>query len=131
MSNKFVVGQKVKVVANGSSHNQPMGTVLTVKSVASVKVKVEENTYWYALTDVVGVATTREVLEKQIASLQDKIADHQREIENVKVRIAYLTEVGEVNFDENEFKAYQTLRLLEQSDMTHLQRAKAIASLFN
>jgi hypothetical protein len=47
------------------------------------------------------------------------------------VRIAYMDEVGEDNFDENEFKAYQTLRLLERAEMTHLQRAKAIASLFN
>lgn len=131
MSNKFTVGQKVKVVANGSTHGQPIGTILTVKSVVGDRVKVDENTYWYALTDVVNAVVSREDLEKQIAALQEKIAGHQQEIENVKVRIAYMDEVGEDNFDENEFKAYQTLRLLERAEMTHLQRAKAIASLFN
>jgi hypothetical protein len=34
-------------------------------------------------------------------------------------------------FDENEFKAYQTLTIIEQSDMSKLDKARAIAQLIS
>jgi hypothetical protein len=38
-------------------------------------------------------------------------------------------ETGSDTFDQNEFKAYHTLTIIEQSDMSKIEKAKAIAAL--
>jgi len=40
-----------------------------------------------------------------------------------------MLEVGTDQFDENEFKAFHTLTIIEQSDMSKIEKAKAIAAL--
>jgi hypothetical protein len=66
-----------------------------------------------------------EQIEKAVA----KIAATQAFITETKSKIAFMQEVGSDQFDENEFKAYHTLTIIEQSDMTKIEKAKAIAAL--
>jgi hypothetical protein len=62
---------------------------------------------------------------------RNKIANLNEEIAVLKSKIAYLAETGGQEFCENEFKAYHTLKILENNqNTTILDRAKAIASLF-
>ena len=42
-----------------------------------------------------------------------------------------MDETGSETFDENEFKAYQTLSIIEKGDLTKIEKAKAIAALIN
>jgi hypothetical protein len=47
------------------------------------------------------------------------------------MKIDFMDEIKTEDFDENEFKAYQTLTLIENTSMSKLEKAKAIASLIN
>jgi hypothetical protein len=47
------------------------------------------------------------------------------------MKIDFMDEIKSEDFDENEFKAYQTLTLIENTLMSKLEKAKAIASLIN
>ena len=52
-------------------------------------------------------------------------------IKNSQARIDFMEEVETEDFDENEFKAYQTLCIIESSDTSKLEKAKLIAQLIN
>lgn len=125
------VGDRVEVIANGANHNQPIGSVFTFKCMNSGYVQVNEVPQSFLLADLNAYPVTKEGLEKRINNSEKRIADIQSEIESDRAKIAFLAEVGVDTYSENEFKAYQTLKLLEQADMSTIQRAKAIASLFN
>ena len=70
-----------------------------------------------------------EVFEEQIDKAVAKIAATRAFIEETQNKIAFMQEIGSDQFDENEFKAYHTLTIIEQSDMSKIEKAKAIAAL--
>jgi hypothetical protein len=72
-----------------------------------------------------------EVFEEQIDKAVAKIAATRAFIEETQNKIAFMQEVGSDQFDENEFKAYHTLTIIEQSDMSKIEKAKAIAALIS
>ncbi len=127
-----VKGAKVRVVNNTAQHNLPIGSTYTVKIVnTNNTVAVNEVSQVFYLVDLELETMTKDDLKKRIDGVEESIAASRKEIDGLKARLAYLDEVGEDKYDERELKAYQTLRLLEQTNMTTLQRAKAIAGLFN
>ena len=72
-----------------------------------------------------------EQFEEQIDKAVAKIAATRAFIEETQNKIAFMKEVGSDQFDENEFKAYHTLTIIEQSDMSKIEKAKAIAALIS
>jgi hypothetical protein len=72
-----------------------------------------------------------ERFNEQIEQALEKIEKTQAFINETKSKIAFMQEVGSDNFDENEFKAYHTLTIIEQSDMSKIEKAKAIAALIS
>lgn len=70
-----------------------------------------------------------EVLQEQIEKAKEKIERTQAFILETKEKIDFMKEIGSDVFDPNEFKAYQTLTLIENTEMSKLEKAKAIASL--
>lgn len=72
-----------------------------------------------------------EQFQEQIEKAEAKIASTKAFIEETQNKIAFMNEIGSDQFDENEFKAYHTLTIIEQSDMTKIEKAKAIASLIS
>jgi len=70
-----------------------------------------------------------EVFKEQIDKAVAKIAATRAFIEETQNKIAFMQEIGSDQFDENEFKAYHTLTIIEQSDMSKIEKAKAIAAL--
>ena len=66
---------------------------------------------------------------EQISKALAKIEATQKFIAETKSKIAFMQETGSEMFDENEFKAYHTLTIIEQSDMSKIEKAKAIAAL--
>jgi hypothetical protein len=72
-----------------------------------------------------------EVFEEQIDKAVAKIAATRAFIEETQNKIAFMQEVGSDQFDENEFKAYHTLTIIEQSGMSKIEKAKAIAALIS
>lgn len=70
-----------------------------------------------------------EMFTEQISKALAKIEATQKFIAETKSKIAFMQETGSEMFDENEFKAYHTLTIIEQSDMSKIEKAKAIAAL--
>ena len=75
--------------------------------------------------------SSREKIEAKIETLKQEIADKNILINDLAGRIKYMDETGTDTFDENEFKAYQTLTIIEKGNLSKLDKAKAIAALLN
>jgi len=75
--------------------------------------------------------SSRESFQEQIVKAKEKIAATQAFIAETESKIAFLTETGSDTFVENEFKAYHTLNIIEQSGMSKIEKAKAIAALIS
>lgn len=75
--------------------------------------------------------STKEQFNDQIKKAEAVIEDKKAYIAEIKLKLAFMDEIGSDVYDENEFKAYQTLSIIEQGDMSKLEKAKAIAALIN
>jgi hypothetical protein len=73
--------------------------------------------------------SNRERFKDQIEKAEAKIEATKAFISELKAKIEFMDEIKADVFDENEFKAYQTLTIIEQSDMSKLDKARAIAQL--
>lgn len=73
--------------------------------------------------------TSIEKFEEMITKAEEKIEATKAFIAETKSKIAFMKETDSEVFDENEFKAYHTLTIIEQSDMSKMEKAKAIAAL--
>jgi hypothetical protein len=72
-----------------------------------------------------------ETLQEQIEKAKEKIERTQAFILETQEKIDFMEEIGTEVFDPNEFKAYQTLTIIDNSNMSKLEKAKAIASLIS
>jgi len=72
-----------------------------------------------------------EKFNEQINQALEKIEKTQAFIVETRSKIAFMQEMGSDSFDENEFKAYHTLNIIEQSNMSKIEKAKAIAALIS
>ncbi len=75
--------------------------------------------------------TSIEKFQSLIDQAQDKIAKTKVFIAETEAKIAFLKEIGSDTFDENEFTAYHTLTIIEQGNMSKIEKAKAIAALIS
>ena len=73
--------------------------------------------------------STKEKFLEQIAKAQEKIKATQDFIDETKEKISFMEETQSEVFDDNEFKAYRTLSIIEQGNMSKIEKAKAIAAL--
>jgi hypothetical protein len=74
--------------------------------------------------------TTKQELTASIKTAQEVIKTNNNLIKEINTKLQYMEETGAENFNENEFKVYQTLILLEDNPtMSRTDKAKAIASL--
>lgn len=121
-------GTKVKVIANGANHQIALGTTLTLKHTNFTNhnptITVNESAAYLLVGDVELVCVTSDGIKSDIKELEEQI-------DLLKLKLSYMEEVGSKNFDENEFKAYSTLKTLDDKKMSTFEKAKAIASLFN
>ena len=77
----------------------------------------------------VAAKTKKDHFLEQIQKAQEKITATESFIAETRMKIEFMDEIKSEEFDENEFKAYQTLTLIENTSMSKLEKAKAIASL--
>ena len=75
--------------------------------------------------------TTIEVFNEQIDKALSKIEATNAFIAETKAKIDFMIETDSHTFNENEFKAYHTLTIIEQSGMSKIDKAKAIAALIS
>jgi len=70
-----------------------------------------------------------ETFQEQIDKAIEKIEATKSFIAETQAKIDYMKETGSEMFNENEFKAFHTLTIIEQSDMSKIEKARAIAAL--
>jgi hypothetical protein len=66
--------------------------------------------------------------KKEIDDEQKKLTARKREVSD---KLAFLKEAGVKSFTENEYKAYMTLKTIEKTDLSAVDKAKAIAKLID
>lgn len=76
---------------------------------------------WIYVHEIVG-SETKEEITKQIDELQS-------EIDCLKSKLEWMNEVGVDEYDEDEFKVYETLKTLQDNDLDIKDKTKLIASL--
>jgi len=138
-------GTKLIVVSDSTNSHIPIGTKVILSqyyqitnSVGGVYVTYSDsnmltttNNYYLALSDVRLYNNNIEDINEELKIAEKEMSAAKNNIENIKLKIEYLTETGNKNFDENEYRAYNTIKALENSNLSTLEKAKQIASLFN
>lgn len=75
--------------------------------------------------------TSREKIESKIESIKAEMEKQSALITELNSKLKYMDEIGSDTFNENEFKAYQTLTIIEKGNLSKLEKARAIAQLLN
>ena len=60
-----------------------------------------------------------------------RLSELNKEKNLIEDKITYLEETGSKEFDETEYKVYQTLKLLNVNNLTDIDKAKLIAQFIN
>ena len=122
---KKLTGKKVKIVKNTANHNQPIGSTGTITSTNSGMVRLKEFPSWnFYPQDLELLPQTREEIEKEIASLKEKIKSEQEKLD-------FMNENKVEEFDETQYKVFQTLKTLEDKNLSPIERSKIIAGLID
>lgn len=135
---------QIKENAPGNLHSKP-GEICTVTAyssgygrtgsyrVKSNTTKIEEyvlSIYLEPVTDGKSLQdTTLAKFENDIIRKREFIKKTEGEIAEIQAKIDFVKETGFERFNENEFKAYQTLIIIEQGNLSRIEKAKAIAAL--
>ena len=64
-----------------------------------------------------------------IEELEKELSETQTKLNNIQFKIDWIKETGSEEFNEDEFKVYQTLKLLENGKLSMLEKSKLIAEL--
>ena len=64
-----------------------------------------------------------------IEELEQELSEVQTKLNNIQFKIDWMKETGSDDFNEDEFKVYQTLKLLENGKLSMLEKSKLIAEL--
>ena len=133
---KFKTGDKVRVNIPGNAYHSkvytlgveyntnPHGWYVTGEGVAPNSIMFYDSQLEPAVVD-------REYINKCIQDIKDEQEHLNKRIELHSQQLAYLDETNQEDFEEMEFKAYYAIKVLEQDNMTTVERAKAIAGLVN
>lgn len=83
------------------------------------------------LKSAVGRKSKKEHLLSQLVKKQNEIKTLNEDINSIQSRLDYIEETGSEDFDENEYKAYKVLRMIESKELSTFEQAKEIAKLIN
>lgn len=132
---EYFIGKKFKIT-KGSR----LGEIITVNQInfgTPIYVYSEEYGTNVSFHDtwLEEIPTTKKELEENLSLLkkerEEKIKEYDSKINDCILRINYIKETKSKTFDEQEFKAYSTLTLVENDNLTKLEKAKLIAALIN
>lgn len=118
----FKKGRNYKVIANRSGHGYSIGSIVKCTSVNNTYVVV--NSIFFYSDDLGLAIETREDLQESLTN----ILKQKSEIED---KLTYINEVGNETFDENEYKTYKTLTLLDNKKLSKIEKARIIAGMIN
>ena len=131
---KIMIGKKVKLV-NGTL-NKPFssnGYIGDGKEYV-VKGRYTMDKTWLII-DSIGSSCgwvyewEMEVYKSGIEELEKELSEAQTKLNNIQFKIDWIKETGSEEFNEDEFKVYQTLKLLDNGKLSMLEKSKLIAEL--
>ena len=129
---KIKAGTSVKIIGDC---NIPIGTktkVISSHQIANDCFTTEYNPiFWISIKDVEIIPLTKLNLQELTIDIDNKISELNKEKNLIEDKITYLEETGSKEFDETEYKVYQTLKLLNVNNLTDIDKAKLIAQLIN
>jgi hypothetical protein len=64
-----------------------------------------------------------------IEELEKELSEAQTKLDNIQFKIDWMKETGSDDFIEDEFKVYQTLKLLDNGKLSMIEKSKLIAEL--
>jgi len=136
--NKFNKGTTVKIKDNASPKGEyykyrgKIGIIVDV-NYSSVNIKIDQKIYDDILLSNVGYSVievynkSKNMTNKQ--TLTEILEKKKQEISDIEDKLKFLNETNQDTFNENEYKAYQTLSLIEEGNLSKGEKAKKIAEL--
>jgi hypothetical protein len=70
-----------------------------------------------------------EVININLETIEQELLKKQLEVETLKDKIKWMKEAGVSEFNDDQFKVYQTLKLLDNNDLSTIEKSKLIAEL--
>ena len=136
---KFEVGEIVGIGANVPSYERKYYNLtpgdevtITARIYQGYQIKTREGKQTSLNTKYLVKLETMSSIDKFNKLIEDAKSRIERTlhfIAETEAKIEFLKETGSEVFNENEFKAFHTLTIIEQSNMSKIEKAKAIASL--
>lgn len=122
---KFKIGDKVEVVNNTARHNQPIGSKGTVSETSyGENFQLEETgTLWYNHTDL------KLITKFKKECIKNKINCLEKQLECWKNKLTWMEETGAEFFDEDEWKIYKAISVMEEQNVSRMDKAKEISKL--
>jgi hypothetical protein len=132
-----MIGKKVKLVMNPSnklsSNNNNRGNRQEYTVLSEIATTTLEKS-WY-IKDADGNSAgwvyewEMEDYKVGMKELEQELSETQTKLDNTLLKIDWMKETGSEEFNEYEFKVYQTLKLLDNSKLSMIEKSKLIAEL--
>ena len=122
-------GTKFKAVENTNGHNYPLNTPLTMNrkgigaTITNIAIEVTSGNCIQAW-DCELYITTIEEMKKQLAELDAQKAE-------LQAKIDFCEETDVTEYDENLFKVYKALEVIETKTLSRGEKAALISKLIN
>lgn len=146
---KYMKGKKCKVLTKGNHNYGNVGTTFIVNGYQIDSYLNPSSGYFsspigltYGLSNLNGVGgnsitlnqfyiggNTIKDLEEENNSLKTSILDIEKQLKTNNIKISFMKDNRVEDFDETDFKVFETLNLLENENLSKVDKAKAIAKL--
>lgn len=114
------IGRKVKVI--NAAGGVPVGINSKVASINGMLILEGYPQCSLYPHEVQLISCTKENIECEISCLE-------KEITSQRSKLQYMTENNLEEFDENQYRVFQTLKTLDNKEITQVQKSKIIAEL--
>jgi hypothetical protein len=131
---KIMVGKKVKLVMNPSNKKSSANTNRGNGNEYIVSHPYDSNNSWM-IKSLDGrdcgwaYEWEMESYKLGIKGLEQELSEAKTKLDTIQSKINWMNETGSDDFSEDEFKVYQTLKLLENGELSLLEKSKLIAEL--
>ena len=126
------VGTKLIVVSDSENHKIPLGSRIIPSSIHTEEVCTVSlgSIRYLRFKDVRIFESSISDIKIELKTAEDEVKQAEQSILEIKHKLEFMKESGCSTFNENEFKAYQALNMLNNVDLSTFEKAKKIANIF-
>jgi hypothetical protein len=137
---KIVVGKKYRVIKTpvGMPSSGGSGTgggnlevMIVSKNGVEGKWNSKEGSWYYGYELKSLEPDTKEEILESIKEVESEIRTKNSEISNLKSKLKFMEDNGLEEFDEDQFKVFRTLELIDSKELSKIEMAKEIAKLIS